>query len=203
MILLSAFQALECLPVEVDDLDSRRDELDFRADLLLAHGSERCSAALAGPLIFWQGDELLFMREIFQDFRQMSISFLPALMRWYFNGGLRSTCFGLNFSLVEEIDFLVVAEDAFRPFSFRAECHLLQLGNLFLEILVFLFQVPFLICQGIYPILHLLLAQVSHGKPPFYSPYCTAKSPVMPVVAGAQLSTDLRSYAHLQLRLYG
>ena len=66
MILLSAFQSLEYLPVEVNDLDGRRDELDFRADLLLAHGSERCSAALVAPLVFWQDDELLFMREIFQ-----------------------------------------------------------------------------------------------------------------------------------------
>jgi hypothetical protein len=118
MVLLPALQALEGFPVEVDDLDSRWDKLDFRADFLLAHGSERRSAALADPLIFWQGDDLLFMRERVQDFLRASTLLFPALMYWYFNGGLRSTCFGLNFRLVEEIDFLVVAEDAFRPFRF-------------------------------------------------------------------------------------
>jgi hypothetical protein len=44
MILLSAFQALECPPLEVNNLDGRRDELDFHADLVLSPGSEQNSA---------------------------------------------------------------------------------------------------------------------------------------------------------------
>ena len=82
------------------------------------------------------------MRERSQDFLPASTLLFPALMSGYFNGGLRSTCFGLDFSLIEEIDFFIVAKDTFRLFGSGTEGHLLQLSNLFLEILVFLFQVP-------------------------------------------------------------
>lgn len=87
MLLLPAFQTLEGFPVKVDNLDGCWNELDFRADLFLAHGGERSSAAFADPLIFRQSDEFFFMRKYFQDLFYVSTLFFPTLMRWHLNGG--------------------------------------------------------------------------------------------------------------------
>ena len=139
MRFLAAGKALEGFAVVVDDLDLGGDELDLCADLFFAHGRQGRAAAFADALFFRQRDEAFLMRELCQKLSCMVLLLLAALMRGHLNARLWRIPLRLDLRLVEEIQLSIcgLRQDPLRLFRAGSVDHLLQLGNLGLEHLIF------------------------------------------------------------------
>jgi hypothetical protein len=139
MRFLAAGEALEGFTVVVDDLDLGGDELNLCADLLFAHGRQGCAAAFADALFFRQRDEAFLMRELCQELSCMVLLLLAALMCGHLNARLWRISLRFDLRLVEEIQLFIcgLRQDPRCPFRAGSVDHLLQLGNLGLEHLIF------------------------------------------------------------------
>ena len=138
-VLEEVLEVLEGFAVVVDDLDFGGDELDLRADLLFAHGRQGRAAALADALFFRQRDEAFLMRELCQKLSCMVLLLLAVLMCRHLNARLWRISLRFNLRLVEEIYLSIcgLRQDPRCPFRAGSVDHLLQLGNLGLEHLIF------------------------------------------------------------------
>lgn len=139
MRFLATGKALEGFAVVVDDLDLGGDELDLRADLLFAHGRQGRAAALADARFFRQRDETFLMRKFCQKLSCMVLLLLAALMCGHLNARLWRISLRFDLRLVEEIQLPIcnLRQDPLRLFRAGSVDHLLQLGNLGLEHLIF------------------------------------------------------------------